>query len=254
MLYDKLPIVFLSTLASEKKDSTNSQIASYLLNHLEEIKDIGIQDMAKECHVAMSSISRFCKEIGLHDFNELRELLVSTNMNFEQNSLSSSGGERLKAYSLKVKESIEMVEYSIDIKQIDLLCQEIKRYEKVAAFGLLKAGTIAFNLQTDLLMLGKQIYSNISYKQQLQYILSSTKEDLIIIFSYTGCYFDYPDLRALKNKLNAPQIWLISSKQETYPEFIDHVITFDSLQDQNSHPYQLQFIAGLIGQEYARIV
>ena len=177
MLYDKLPIVFLSTLASEKKDSTNSQIASYLLNHLEEIKDIGIQDMAKECHVAMSSISRFCKEIGLHDFNELRELLVSTNMNFEQNSLSSSGDKRLKDYSLKVKESIEMVEYSIDIKQIDLLCQEIKRYEKVAAFGLLKAGTVAFNLQTDLLMLGKQIYSNISYKQQLQYILSSTKED-----------------------------------------------------------------------------
>ncbi len=84
MLYDKLPIVFLSTLASEKKDSTNSQIASYLLNHLEEIKDIGIQDMAKECHVAMSSISRFCKEIGLHDFNELRELLVSTNMNLNK--------------------------------------------------------------------------------------------------------------------------------------------------------------------------
>ena len=34
MLYGKLPIVFLSTLASEKKDSTNSQIATYLLNHL----------------------------------------------------------------------------------------------------------------------------------------------------------------------------------------------------------------------------
>ena len=104
------------------------------------------------------------------------------------------------------------------------------------------------------MLIRTHIYSNISYKQQLQYILSSTKEDLIIIFSYTGCYFDYPDLRSLKNKLNAPQIWLISSKQETYLEFIDHVITFDSLQDQNSHPYQLQFIAGLIGQEYARIV
>ena len=38
MLYGKLPIVFLSTLASEKKDSTNSQIATYLLNHLDDIK------------------------------------------------------------------------------------------------------------------------------------------------------------------------------------------------------------------------
>ena len=130
--------------------------------------------------------------------------------------------------------------------------QEIQKYEQVGIFGLLKAGAVAFNLQSDLLMLGKQTYSNISYKQQLQYISSTNEDDLLIIFSYTGSYFDYPDIRTLKNRLKKPQIWLISSKQESYPDFIDHVITFDSKQDQNSHPYQLQFIASLIAQEYAR--
>lgn len=238
MLYGKLPIVFLSTLASEKKDSTNSQIATYLLNHLDDIKDIGIQEMAKECSVAMSSISRFCKEIGLNDFNELRELLISTKMNFEQYSSSSKAKNRLEEYSLKVKESITMVEKSIDMQQINALCKEIQKYQQVGIFGLL--------------MLGKQTYSHISYKQQLQYISSTNEDDLLIIFSYTGCYFDYPDIRTLKNKLKKPQIWLISSEQENYPDFIDHVITFDSKQDQNSHPYQLQFIASLIAQEYAR--
>lgn len=252
MLYGKLPIVFLSTLASEKKDSTNSQIATYLLNHLDDIKDIGIQEMAKECSVAMSSISRFCKEIGLNDFNELRELLITTNMTFEQYSTSSKAKDRLKEYSSKVKESITMVEKSIDIQQIDALCKEIQKYEQVGIFGLLKAGAVAFNLQSDLLMLGKQTYSHISYKQQLQYISSTNEDDLLNIFSYTGCYFDYPDIRTLKNQLKKPQIWLISSKQESYPDFIDHVITFDSKRDQNSHPYQLQFIASLIAQEYAR--
>ena len=221
MLYGKLPIVFLSTLASEKKDSTNSQIATYLLNHLDDIKDIGIQEMAKECSVAMSSTS-------------------------------SKAKDRLKEYSSKVKESITMVEKSIDIQQIDALCKEIQKYEQVGIFGLLKAGAVAFNLQSDLLMLGKQTYSNISYKQQLQYISSTNEDDLLIIFSYTGSYFDYPDIRTLKNRLKKPQIWLISSKQESYPDFIDHVITFDSKQDPNSHPYQLQFIASLIAQEYAR--
>lgn len=121
MLYGKLPIVFLSTLASEKKDSTNSQIATYLLNHLDDIKDIGIQEIAKECSVAMSSISRFCKEIGLNDFNELRELLISIKMNFEQYSSSSKAKNRLEEYSLKVKESITMVEKSIDMQQINAL-------------------------------------------------------------------------------------------------------------------------------------
>lgn len=201
MPYGKLPIVFLSTLASEKKDSTNSQIATYLLNHLDDIKDIGIQEMAKECSVAMSSISRFCKEIGLNDFNELRELLITTNMTFEQYSTSSKAKDRLKEYSSKVKESITMVEKSIDIQQIDALCKEIQKYEQVGIFGLLKAGAVAFNLQSDLLMLGKQTYSNISYKQQLQYISSTNEDDLLIIFSYTGSYFDYPDIRTLKNRL-----------------------------------------------------
>ena len=145
-----------------------------------------------------------------------------------------------------------MVEKSIDMQQINALCKEIQKYQQVGIFGLLKAGAVAFNLQSDLLMLGKQTYSNISYKQQLQYISSTNEDDLLIIFSYTGCYFDYPDISTLKNKLKKPQIWLISSKQESYPDFIDHVITFDSKQDQNSHPYQLQFIASLIAQEYAR--
>ena len=168
MLCGKLPIVFLSTLASEKKDSTNSQIATYLLNHLDDIKDIGIQEMAKECSVAMSSISRFCKEIGLNDFNELKELLIMILFLVSwQYSSSSKAKNRLEEYSLKVKESITMVEKSIDIQQIDALCKEIQKYQQVGIFGLLKAGAVAFNLQSDLLMLGKQTYSHISYKQQL---------------------------------------------------------------------------------------
>ena len=59
MLYGKLPIVFLSTLASEKKDSTNSQIATYLLNHLDDIKDIGIQEILQYYNLDVSQIMAF---------------------------------------------------------------------------------------------------------------------------------------------------------------------------------------------------
>lgn len=251
MIYDKLPIVFLSTIASERKNSTNSQIATYILNHLEQVQNIGIKEMANECNVAVSSISRFCKEIGLRDFAELRELLLSTNLYFEKNSDSSSARQRAHDYSLKVKESVEMVENSVDINAIADLCEDIHNYQRVAVFGLLKAGSVALNLQGDLLMLGKQVYTNISYTQQIQYILTANENDLIIIFSYTGSYFDYQNLRSLRKMLNAPKIWFISSGHQKAPDFIDRIITFESLQDQTSHPYQLQFIAGLIAQEYS---
>lgn len=253
MIYSKLPVVFLSTLASEKNGSTNCVIATYILDHLEEVSNMGIKDIAKKCNVAVSSISRFCKEIGLRDFVELRELLSSPNLYFEEQSHSRSFQQRIHDYSQEVMKSIQMVEESIDGYKIARLCQDLRRYKKVALFGLLKAGSVAINLQGDLLMLGKQVYTNIAYNQQIEYIVNANEDDLIIIFSYTGSYFDYQDLRALQKRLEKPKIWMISGKKENYPSFVNEVILFDSRQNQASHPYQLQFIASLIAQEYAKV-
>lgn len=252
MIYGKLPVVFLSTIASEKNGSTNCVIATYILEHLEEMQNIGIKEIAKKCHVAVSSISRFCKEIGLRDFVELRELLSSIDLYFEEQSQSLSLSQRMIDYGNKINESIQMVKNTIDVHQLMKLCDDIKNYKRVGIFGLLKAGSVAINLQGDLLMLGKQVYTNISYTQQMQYIITADENNLIIIFSYTGSYFDYQDLRALKKKLKAPKIWMISSDINHYPSFVDEVISFESLQDQASHPYQLQFIASLIAQEYSK--
>ena len=253
MIYDKLPIVFLSTIASEKIGSTNSMIASYILDHLDEMQHLGIKDMARQCHVAVSSISRFCKEIGLKDFAELRELLMTTDLVFEEQDYQLTPSERLHQYRKKVEESLIMVEESIDIHQIIQLCQEIKNHKKIAIFGLLKAESVALNLQGDLLMLGKQVYTNVSYAEQLDYIFHANEDDLIILFSYTGAYFDYQEIRALQKELVEPQIWMISSQRESFPSYIDHVLSFQSRQDQSSHPYQLQFIASIIAQEYAKL-
>lgn len=77
MIYDKLPIVFLSTITSEKNGSTNCVIATYILEHLKEMQNMGIKDIAKRCNVAVSSISRFCKEIGLSVYDGWREPLCS---------------------------------------------------------------------------------------------------------------------------------------------------------------------------------
>ncbi|MFQ9923574.1 MAG: MurR/RpiR family transcriptional regulator [Beduini sp.] len=249
MLYSKLPIIFLSTLASEKDGSTNSLIAEFILTHLNDMEAIGIRELAEQCHVAISSISRFCKEIGLQDYNELKTLLTLPDLRFELYSSSPLLEKRIEEYSVKIKESIDQVIKSIQPKQIRQLCQDIQRYHKVALFGLMKAGSVALNLQSDLLMLGKVTYTKISYKQQMEYLKSATQDDLIIIFSYTGAYFDY-EFRRLPQSLKCPKLYFVYGGEEPQEEFIE-TIHFDSLQDQASHPYQLQCIASLIAQEYA---
>lgn len=249
MLYSKLPILFLSTLASEKDGSTNSQIAEFILTHLNDMEAIGIRELSEQCHVAISSISRFCKEIGLQDYSELKTLLTLPDLHFERYSSSTSLEERIEDYGTKIKESVDQVIQSIQPKQIRQLCQDIQRYQKVALFGLMKAGSVALNLQSDLLMQGKVTYTKISYKQQMEYLKAASQDDLIIIFSYTGAYFDY-EFRRLPQSLKHPKLYLIYGGEEPQEEFIE-TIHFDSMQDQASHPYQLQCIASLIAQEYA---
>lgn len=249
MLYSKFPILFLSTLASEKEGSTNSLIAEFILLHLKDMHEIGIRELAQQCHVAISSISRFCKEIGLQDYNELKELLTVPNLHYEVYSNLPTLQARNEDYGNKIKESIDRVTHSLDLKQIRRLCLDLQHYERVAIFGLMKAGAAALNLQSDLLLQGKVTYTKISYKQQMEYIKAATEQDLIIIFSYTGTYFDY-EFRRLPHSLKQPKIYLIcGNDRKAENDF--NMIYFDSLQDQASHPYQLQYIGSLIAQEYA---
>ena len=202
----------------------------------------------------MGSVSRFCKDIGLEDFVELKELLRTTEMDFQEYSSEASSAGRAADYEKKIVRSVRMVTRTISVRKIAELCRDLRTYEKVAAFGLLKAECAAISLQGDLLMLGKQVYTNVSYDQQIDYIQQAGKDCLILIFSYTGAYFEYhrEGFFQGRDKKDWPKIWMVSGRQKIVPKYVANVLDFQSPQDQAGHPYQLLYAAGLIAQEYAR--
>lgn len=255
MIYDKLPVVFLSTLAAEKKDSTNSVIAEYILAHQSELADVGIKELAEKCHVGTGSISRFCKEIGLNDFAELKVLLGNTAYRFDkEDTISADPLERMQSWSRHICGSIQNVVTQETLRGTERLCQDIRTYDKVSAFGMLKAETAAINLQVDLMMLGKQIHTAVPYAEQTEHILNAGKDELILIFSYTGSYFEYQSFRAKEKHLALPKIWMICGSDKKMPWFVDDVIRFVSPLDQQSHPYQLLAVSGMISQQYAAMI
>ena len=98
MFYGKLPIMFLSEIVSCRRDSTSGHLAAYILDHLDEIKYDSIRDLSAKTHTSISSISRFCREIGLGDFAELKELIASTTLRFEMCSLAQTFQEQRDDY------------------------------------------------------------------------------------------------------------------------------------------------------------
>ena len=144
MYYGKLPILLLAQLSASSPNSTNSQIASYILNHLEEVRDSSIRDLASKCYVSLSSISRFCRDMGLNDFAELRELIAETDLKFEIASESDDPETQKKDYLTKVRESLFLVEKSLDMKKVEKLVEDIDRYPKISVFGILKGETAIY--------------------------------------------------------------------------------------------------------------
>lgn len=252
MIYEKLPVSFLMALASEKAGSATSAIARTLLENLDAARGMNIKELAALCHTAPSSISRFCREVGFEGYAELREALETVRMRYERPSASSDPRRRAEDYLQKVAGSLRDAA-GADLAKVRRLCEEIARYPRVAAFGLLKAEAAAIGLQCDLLMLGRQIRTSVSYGEQLQYIASAGADDLILLFSCTGSYFEYQELGLMREKLMLPHIWMVSGEEKPREEYIDGVILYRS-HAQAGHPYQLQFIAGLIAQEYAAML
>lgn len=252
MIYDKLPALMLSVLASEKSGSTNSVIAGFILNHPEQASEMGIKELADACHAGTGSVSRFCRDYGFQDFSELKRLLKEAEFRYE-GITGEDTADRISKWSHRMQEVIGHTASSLSVSKIKELARKIREYEKVSAYGMLKAEAAAVSLQTDMLMMGKKIHTAVSYADQIDGILQAGRDELIIIFSYTGSYFDYHRFGVKERQLYLPEIWMVCGTQRKLPEYINDVIRFDSDQDQFGHPWQLMEAGSLIAAEYETI-
>ena len=248
----KLPSIFLSEINSRKGD-VNAFIAAYILEHLEEIQDDSIRELAAKNNTSPSAISRFCRETGIKDYNELKDMIRNTALCCETGSCADTPEQRRDDYLAAVEHSLELVRSSLDLNRLCEPCLDIRSYARVAVFGVLEAGSVALNLHSHLLMQGKLVFTKISVAEQLKFIRSVGADGLIGFFSETGAEYDY-GLSELRQKKadQQPKIWIVTDNPEAEKTGLyDGVLLFASTQDQAMRPYQLQVIAGMIAQQYA---
>lgn len=257
-----LIIILLSTINSEPKDSNNYKIAKYLIENIKSLDDCTLTELARKCYVSNSSISRFCRDIGLKDFNDLKKQVAIFPMQYKQlaekfnfkeydeNSLSHS-------YILSIIDNLKhMIASSTLDNDIISLVNDIKNYKNVAAFGYMQSENVALNLQYDLQTSRKAIFTCIKFVDQANYIESADSDTLIIIFSESGSYFDrvFPRKKPFKNLHTKPKICMITSNYAIQYLYIDMYIRYSSRNDYASHPYPLMVIADLICIQYAKLV
>jgi len=253
VIYDRLRVTLLTELMTQKEDAAYAEIARYLLSHNSEQGELSIKEIAQTCHVGTGTVSRFAKDVGFASFADLRET-CEHNRNVFDVAAGNSLSERTEGLARHIALSVAQAAASINGNMLRQLVDDLRSFEKVSAYGLLKAQAAAVDLQVDLLMQGKQISTCATPAEQAQRIASAQSDELILIFSYTGTYFEGSSLLESLRRPNRPRIWMICGQGEVIPAFVHNRLLFSSDHSQFGHPYQLECIAGIIAQEYAAAV
>ena len=248
----KLSFILLALLNNEKKDSIDFIIAKYILENVDDLRHISIVELSQACHVSKSTISRFCRKIGLEDFSEIKHELY--NVNFYRDSkfhFELNNGD--DSYLLKVANQITKLHNYLDYNKINQLVKDIYKYPRVITVGHMQSQLAAFHLQEELFISRKITFCPSLYNLQLDYFKDCTKDDLIIVFSNEGGFFEKVFMRKLKiNELKDPKIYFITSNNKVqYYDYTDEVILVPDNDDFISHPMQFNLVSNVIAQAYA---
>lgn len=256
-----LLIILLSAINSESKGSNNYRIAKYLIENINNLENLTLTELAKNCFVSNSSISRFCKDIGLNDFNTLKNQLAiypieHHNAKTKYDYHGYNPNSVCLSYIQSVINNLNVLYNEAFEQNIFNLVNDIYNYKEVASFGYLHSQNIALNLQYDLQTSGKIIYTCLKYTEQAEYIKNANKDTLIIIFSESGTYFDrvFNRTKPFKNLKNRPKIYLVTASKDIHYPYIDNYIRCITHNDYSSRPYPFMIVADLLCIQYAKLI
>ena len=250
--YGQLPVLLLSELAAGHTDSADCRIAAYLLAHLDDAAEITVEGVAAACAVSNGTVSRFCRNIGLDGFAELRALVHKEGRVFTVYGAGHDASAQSAAFARCVQESLCLATETLDYAALDRLVDDLCSAKRIAVFGLLKSGTAAMNLQGDLAILGLPATTKLTFREQMADLQNAGHGTVLLLFSYTGMYLQYDLPPRILSGASGAKLWLVTSRPEAaarYPAI--SVLGFDSKRDFASTPYQMQLIASLIAQRCA---
>ena len=245
MIYGKPAVILLNEIASEKPDSANAAIARFLL-HQSDPDQLSIKSVADGAHVGIASVSRFVKDIGFEDFSSLRDMLKE-GLDKPEPVKKVDQDARI-VLEEEIAAGIRLAS-TVNMQAVKQCAKAIARYQKIWVFGLMKAEAAAICLADDLCLAGKDAATLFSHTQQMACIKAAGKDELIILFSYTGSYFDINETENAQLHIHAPVI-MISGGKNMYPNLTSLFVPYPSRLDKARHPYSLIYMANLIMQAY----
>ena len=157
-------------------------IATYLLQKGNEIKNINITELAKITETSTSTITRFCKKINCENFVDMKIKISSIYQEESKIQGLNIFDNVYSFYDKVIKNTIK----SMDREKIEAVVSLIKSAQRIFVYGVGSSGLTAIEITQRLLRMGLNVTSITDSHMMLINSSVATKKDLVIGISTSG--------------------------------------------------------------------
>jgi RpiR family carbohydrate utilization transcriptional regulator len=166
--------------------ATEQKIAEFVLQNPDKVIYNSVTQIADELEVAQSTVTRFCKSIGLRGFQELKIKLAR---DMDGNTKSSIDVENMNLPQQLAQISIENLQETLkilDLQELQKAVVKIVQARKIVIYGLGESGPVAVLLKIRLMGLGLTVESHQDVHLQSISAAHLKPEDVAIGISQMG--------------------------------------------------------------------
>lgn len=205
-----------STLTQKEKN-----LAQYILDYGDNFKNINITILAEQVGVSSSTITRFSRKLGCHNFVELKmKLNAWKNHTKKKNHQDGVLSDVYSYYS----EAIERTKSFLNEDLIYNIVEEIKRAKKIYIYGVGSSGLSATEMMQRLIRMGFNVYSITDPHMMIINSVVVSSQDLVVGISNSGTTKEVIESLKVCKKNSAKTIGITSFEESPMGKLSDELI------------------------------
>lgn len=204
--------------------NAEKKIADYILNNYENVMYLSLTELAELSGVGDTSVFRFCKQIGLKGYPELKLLLAQDNVTRKEAAKDISSGHYPDQIRQNIIEKINECHDFLDMAELEKAIALLKNAERIFFFGIGSSSISAQTAKERFLRIG--IMTDVALEGHHQNMIASilTEKDVVVAFSLSGSTKDILEAVQIAKDNKVPVIALTSYLRSPLTKLADIVL------------------------------
>ncbi len=175
----------ITAVLNENLEARNAEylISQFILNNIDEVSEMGIEELAENAYTSASTISRFIKRLGYKNYLQFKRELIGF-QEFRQNEFhftQTTNEELIEELLTENINSLKQLKANFNYEQIIGVAQMIHEAKEVYIFGIDYSQIMSQDFQLRF-MNNKKVISTFVANNDIDQVATNIGDDALVIF------------------------------------------------------------------------